>query len=162
MTPPRPPGRRPQRSATGGRVARRAVPLEESRRIWLAMHARWRSFLPAAAEKPAASQHLAAIIEHQEGARLDRTLDSLAACPAVWRFVILNRSGAPLPVESIDLLTADVEVVEGALAAIGEEQVLLIHSGVAVVPETFEAMARALESAPADGLVPACRLIESK
>jgi glycosyltransferase involved in cell wall biosynthesis len=145
----------------GGRIAKPAVSQEETRRSWTAMHRNWRTFLPPHAEPAPSTYHVAAIIEHHQGARLDLTLQSLGACPSVWRFVILNRDGETLPLKNIDLLTGDVEIVEGELAAIVEDAVLLIHSGVTVVPRTFEAMVGALESAKVDGLLPAGRVIDS-
>jgi glycosyltransferase involved in cell wall biosynthesis len=142
----------------GARVAKPGIPQEDSRRSWMSMHANWRAFLPANPEPAARTFRVAAIIEHHAGARLDRTLDSLGACTLVHRFVILNRSGETLPLKNIDLLTADLEIIEGELATIVEDAVLLIHSGVAVVPQAFDAMVLALESSNVDGLLPAGRL----
>jgi glycosyltransferase involved in cell wall biosynthesis len=146
----------------GGWIAKPTVSQNDSRRSWMAMHSQWRSFLPPRTEPVATTHHVAAIIEHSEGTRLDLTLDSLAACPSVWRLIVLNRSGEPLPLKNIDLMTADVEIIEGELATVVEDAVLLIHSGVAVVPRAFEAMVQALESAQVDGLLPAGRIIDTK
>jgi glycosyltransferase involved in cell wall biosynthesis len=144
----------------GGRIAKPAVSQEDSRRSWTAMHANWRTFLPPRPEIVAPTFRVTAIIEHPEGARLHRTLDSLVACASIQRFVVLNRGGETLPLETVDLLTADLEIIESELATITEDAVLLIHSGVAVVPKAFEAMVAALESARLDGLLPAGRIVD--
>jgi hypothetical protein len=91
------------------------------------------------------------------GSRLHLTIDSLVKCPSVQRFLVLNRGGETLPVDNVDLMTADPDAVQAALEGIPEEAVLLIHSGVAVVPEAFNAMLAALEPA-IDGLLPAGRI----
>jgi glycosyltransferase involved in cell wall biosynthesis len=145
----------------GARVAKPAIPQEDSRRSWMSMHANWRAFLPTPSKPVERTFTVAAIIEHHSGARLDLTLDSLGACTLVHRFVILNRSGETLPLKNIDLLTADLEIIEGELAAIVEDAVLLIHSGVAVLPQAFDAMVLALESSNLDGLLPAGRLAQT-
>ncbi|MEA2342466.1 MAG: hypothetical protein QOF63_635, partial [Thermoanaerobaculia bacterium] len=145
----------------GARIARPAIPQEDSRRSWTSMHANWRMFLPPPAKRVERTFRVTAIIEHHEGARLDLTLDSLGKCTLVHRFVILNRSGETLPLKNIDLLTADLEIIEGELAAIVEDAVLLIHSGVAVLPQAFDAMVLALESSNLDGLLPAGRLLQT-
>ncbi|HEY4641362.1 MAG TPA: class I SAM-dependent methyltransferase [Thermoanaerobaculia bacterium] len=145
----------------GARIATAAIPQEDSRGRWASMHANWRAFLPAKPEPTARTFTVAAIIEHPSGARLDLTLDSLGACTLVHRFVVLNRSGETLPLKDIDLRTADLEIIEGELAAIAEDVVLLIHSGVAVLPEAFDAMVLALESSNLDGLLPAGKLAET-
>jgi glycosyltransferase involved in cell wall biosynthesis len=144
----------------GGRIAKPAVSQEETRRSWTAMHASWRTFLPPPEEPTVRTFRVAAIVEHQEGARLDRTLASLGACESINRIVVLNRGGDTLPLASIDLLTADLETVEDELARIAEDAVLLVHSGVAVLPQAFDAMVRALESARVDGLLPAGRIVD--
>lgn len=148
-------------SQHGARIARPAVLQEDTRRTWTAMHAAWRTFLPPREQTARPTFRVAAIIEHHNGERLDKTLDSLGACASVVRFVVLNRGGEALPLKSVDLMTADLEVVETELAAIAEDAVLLIHSGVAVVPQAFDVMASTLESAHVDGLLPAARLVES-
>ncbi len=145
----------------GPRIARPAVSQDDSRRSWTAMHANWRTFLPPREENTALTFRVAAIIEHHEGARLDRTLDSLGACASINRFVVLNRGGETLPLKGINFLTADLEIIEDELAMVAEDAVLLIHSGVAVVPKAFDAMVGALESARVDGLVPAGRIVDS-
>jgi ribosomal protein L12E/L44/L45/RPP1/RPP2 len=145
----------------GARIVRPAISQEDSRRSWMSMHANWRTFLPSPAKPVERTFRVAAIIEHHEGARLDLTLDSLGACSLVHRFVILNRSGEPLPLKNIDLLTADLEIIERELATIVEDAVLLIHCGVAVDPQAFDAMVLALESGNLDGLLPAGKLAQT-
>ncbi|MBV8544075.1 MAG: class I SAM-dependent methyltransferase [Acidobacteria bacterium] len=145
----------------GARVATPAMPQEDSRRRWMSMHANWRRFLPAPSKPIDRTFTVAAIIEHHAGARLDLTLDSLGACTMVHRFVVLNRSGETLPLKNIDLLTADIEIIEDELTMIAEDAVLLIHSGVAVLPQAFDAMVLALESSNLDGLLPAGRLAQT-
>jgi glycosyltransferase involved in cell wall biosynthesis len=145
----------------GARIARPAVPQDDSRRSWISMHANWRAFLPPIPKPVERTFRVAAIIEHHAGARLDLTLDSLGASTLVHRFVILNRSGETLPLKNIDLLTADLEIIEGELVSIAEDAVLLIHSGVSVVPQAFDAMVLALESGNLDGLLPAGRLAQT-
>jgi glycosyltransferase involved in cell wall biosynthesis len=143
----------------GGWIAKPAQPEDETRRSWVAMHAHWQTFLPprqAAASRPLS---VAAIIDHQAGARIDLTLQSLADCPAVRRLIVLNRSGDTLPVPSIDLLTEDADALTREIAIAVEDAVLLIHAGVTVVPDAFGVMVQALGSAPVDGLLPAGRVI---
>lgn len=142
----------------GGWIARPAVPPEETRRSWTEMHAHWQELLPSAvdvakAARPAAT--VAAIIDHPAGAPLVRTLESLGKCPQVYRWIILNRGGEAMPYKNIDLLSADAETIDAELAAITEDAVMLIHSGVAVLPEAFTPMLAALGRV--DGLVPAGR-----
>jgi len=139
----------------GGWRARPAVPPEDARRSWREMHAHWQELLPAAENEAPRDVTIAAIIEHPAGADLIRTLDSLKACPRVYRWIILNRGGEAMPHKNIDLLSADAEAMEAELAAIQEDVVLLIHSGVAVLPEAFTPMLEAMERAGVDGLVPA-------
>lgn len=143
----------------GGWIARPAIAFEESRRSWREMHAHWREFLPA--QKEVSVRHaatVAAIIDHPAGAPLTPTLNALGKCPQVWRWVILNRGGEELPHKNIDLLAADAESIQAELAAITEDIVLLIHSGVAVMPDAFANILEVLGSAPVDGLVPAARV----
>jgi len=52
----------------------------------------------------------------------------------------------------------DPERLDDALAEASEEAVLLIHSGVRVLAQAFDAMLQALALAPVDGLLPAARL----
>jgi glycosyltransferase involved in cell wall biosynthesis len=140
----------------GGWLARPAVPQEETRRSWIAMHAHWRTSLPQRQSSIRPPSSVAAIVDHRSGASLDLTLQSLGECPTVRRVVVLNRSGESLPVTNIDLLTEDPEGFAGELAAIREDAVLLIHSGVRVVPHAFDAMVGALVASPiVDGLLPA-------
>jgi hypothetical protein len=119
----------------------------------MAMHRGWRTFLQPRAEA-VAPRTVAVIVDHDAGSRLDLTIDSLVKCPSVQRFIVLNRGGETLPLDNIDLLTEDPDAVDAALAAIAEDAVLLIHSGVAVVPAAFNAMLASLDPA-IDGLLPA-------
>jgi glycosyltransferase involved in cell wall biosynthesis/predicted O-methyltransferase YrrM len=142
----------------GGWIARPAVAPEETRRSWTEMHAHWRELLPRADESqgpPAAT--VVAIIDHPAGGQLARTLESLWACPQIHRIIILNRGGETLPYENIDLLSAETKAIEEDLGAIAQDAVLLIHSGVAVLPDAFPKMLEALGRARVDGLVPAGR-----
>ena|GEM_PF-1184645 len=141
----------------GGWIAKPSVPQEETRRSWMATHRGWRALLQPRAEV-AAPRTVAVIVDHHAGSRLDLTIDSLVKCSGVQRFIVLNRGGETLPVDNVDLTTADPDTVDAALAAIAEDAVLLIHSGVAVVPEKFSAMLAALEPS-IDGLIPAGRII---
>jgi hypothetical protein len=123
------------------------------------MHERWRTFLEpqAAAGRPDVT--VAAIVDHGAGAPLDPTLRSLGACPAIRRVVVLNRGGETLTVTNVDLLNEGPEALDGELAAVVEDNVLLIHSGVTLVPDAFDTMVRALASTDLDGLLPAGRII---
>jgi glycosyltransferase involved in cell wall biosynthesis len=142
----------------GGWRATPSMMQEEIRRSWMALHHGWRAFLqPRAAV--ATPSTVAVIVDHPPGSRLDLTVDSLVKCPSVKRFVVLNRGGETLPMDNIDLMTTDPDAVVTALEAIVEDVVLLIHSGVAVVPNAFEAMLAALEPG-IDGLIPAGRVFE--
>ncbi|HEX8251680.1 MAG TPA: class I SAM-dependent methyltransferase [Thermoanaerobaculia bacterium] len=142
----------------GGWIARPAIAPEETRRSWTEMHAHWQELLPSAADAASITapvRSIAAIIDHRDGAPLGRTLESLWACAQTNRIIILNRSGETLPYANIDLLSADTETLDAQLAAITEDAVLLIHSGVAIVAEAFTTMLAALGRAHVDGLVPA-------
>ena len=142
----------------GGWIAKPSVSQEETRRSWASMHARWRTFLPRRDDNAAPPSTVTVIIDHSPGARLDLTISSAVACPSVQRFIVLNRSGEDLPFDNIDLSTEDPEALEAALAAVTEDAVLLIHSGVAVVPDAFGVMLGALQTAAVDGLLPAGRV----
>jgi glycosyltransferase involved in cell wall biosynthesis len=146
----------------GGFVARPSVPQDETRQQWTALHANWRSLLPAPRER-AAVVEVVAVIDHRPQHDLDVTLRSLEACEGIRRIVVLNRGGRkilePPPallVRNLDLLIEDAESLDAELAA--ENAVLLIHSGVAVIPEAFAAMRAALGCEGVDGLVPAAAL----
>jgi glycosyltransferase involved in cell wall biosynthesis len=142
----------------GGWIAKPAVPQDETRRTWAAMHENWQTFLPQRDAAGATSSTVAVIIDHPAGARLDLTLNSLSACPSVRRFIVINRGGEALPLKTIDMTTEDPEALDAELVAVVEDAVLLIHSGVAVLPDAFDAMLPALASAAADGLLPAGRV----
>jgi glycosyltransferase involved in cell wall biosynthesis len=143
----------------GGWIAKPAVPREETARSWMELHAHWRSFLPPAAPRGARAATIAAVVDYPAGADQGLTLQSLAACPAVRRVIVLNRSGAPLPFANIDLLTEDVDALDVELSSVTEDTVLLIHAGVAALPDGLTAMLEALEcSAEVDGLLPAGRI----
>jgi hypothetical protein len=143
----------------GGWIARPAILPEETRRSWKEMHAHWRELLPRAAEDESAARPATAvaIVDHPLGGQLARTLESLWACPQIHRIIILNRGGETLPHENIDLLAAETKAIEQELAGIAQDAVLLIHSGVAVLPDAFPRMLEALGRARVDGLVPAGR-----
>jgi hypothetical protein len=142
----------------GGWIAGPAVPPEETRRGWKELHAHWRELLPPREAAPATPPlTVAAIIDHPAGGPLARTLESLWACPQIHRIIILNRGGGTLPYENIDLLSAEPNAIGKELAAIAQDAVLLIHSGVAVLPDAFPKMIDALARAGVDGLVPAGR-----
>lgn len=143
----------------GGWIAKPAVPRADARASWLALHAHWRSFLPEAAPRGARAESIVAIVDHHRGEALHLPLQSLAACPSVKRVIVLNRSGAPLGFATIDLVTDDPEALDLELAKGSEDAVLLIHSGVRVLPDALETMLRSLEAAAdVDGLLPASRV----
>ena len=146
--------------ARGGWIAKPAVPQDATRRVWAAMHANWRTFRPPREDAVVRPLSVAAIIDHRAGSRLDLTLDSLVACSSVRRFIVLNRGGEALPLKNIDLLTEDPAALEEEMAGIVEDAVLLIHSGVRVVPDGFDTMLHAFGSRPIDGLLPAGRVID--
>lgn len=145
----------------GGWIARPAVPLEETRASWREMHAHWQELLPRTDDAERETKRVrtvAAIIDHRPGAPLGPTLESLWACPMIQRLIILNRGEEALPYENVDLLSADDERLTSTLAAIVEDAVLLIHSGVQVLPDAFTPMLDALGRARVEGLVPAGRV----
>ncbi len=139
----------------GGWIARPAVSMEETRRSWKEMHAHWQELLPGAVDAESPASSVTAIVDHPAGAPLARTLESLWACPQIHRVIILNRGGEPLRHENIDLLSAENDAIATELAGIAQDAVLLIHSGVALLPEAFTPMLDALGRAHVDGLVPA-------
>jgi glycosyltransferase involved in cell wall biosynthesis/predicted O-methyltransferase YrrM len=140
----------------GGWIGRQAVAPEETRRSWIAMHEHWRELLPREdAEHRGPVKMVVAIVDHPAGAPLVRTLESLWACPQIHRIIILDRGGEAAAYDGVDLLAGDAEEVEARITGIVEDAVLLIHSGVALLPDAFAAMVDALGRAPVDGLVPA-------
>lgn len=144
----------------GGWIARPAVPFDETRRSWKEMHAHWRELLPRETDPDRARSRpatVAAIIDHPAGASLSRTLESLWACPPIQNLIVLNRGGEALTEKNVDLLSAEDQAIARQIAEITEDAVLLIHSGVAVLPEAFAPMLDALGRARVDGLVPAGR-----
>jgi len=143
----------------GAWIATPAVSQDETRRSWTSMHAHWKTFLRSEEKHARELPIVAAIIDHHPGAPLTLTIDSLVKCPRVNRFLVLNRGGESLSVENIDLVTADVEAIESALASIAADVVLFIHSGVSILPGAFETMLQAMNHAPVEGLIPAGRLI---
>jgi glycosyltransferase involved in cell wall biosynthesis len=143
----------------GGWIARPAVPRDDARRTWAALHAHWRAFLPPPPPHGARAATIAAVVDHRPDAELGRTLQSLAGCPAVRRVIVLNRSGKALPFANIDLLTEDLGALDLELSTVTEDTVLLIHAGVSAVPDGIAAMLRSLEAAAdVDGLLPAARI----
>lgn len=143
----------------GGWTARPSVEAAESRRSWIDMHTHWRELLPqstAPTEEP--PMKVVAIIDHPAGAPLGPTLESLWASPRIHRIVILNRGGESIPHENIDLLAAEADAIETLIANVTEDAVLLIHSGVAIIPDAFETMSESLRRAAVDGLIPATRI----
>lgn len=147
--------------ASGGVIAKPAVSQEESRRSFIDMHAHWRSFLPPRVEPSRELPSLAAIVEHRDGDALELTLSSLRSYPKLWRVIVINRSGQPLPQSNIniDLVTQDADAVDAELNAILEDIVLLIHSGVSVIAEPFQSMLQAFANASVDGLMPAAQTV---
>lgn len=143
----------------GSWIATPAVAQEETRRSWTAMHTHWQTFVPRDEHAGRELPTVAAIIDHHPGARLELTIDSLVKCSRVNRFLVLNRGGESLPVENIDLVTADADAIESALATIAADTVLLIHSGVSILPRAFEMMLQTMNHAPVDGLIPAGRAV---
>lgn len=140
----------------GGLVARPAVTEAETRRLLVGLHERWEELRGPAPPAPSPTQWAAAIVDHPPGADLDATLDSLATCPWFRNVIVLDRTGqgARPGVHAVDLMAADGEELERELALVGEEIVLLIHSGVSVLPEPLATMLGALEAAAVDGLLP--------
>jgi glycosyltransferase involved in cell wall biosynthesis/SAM-dependent methyltransferase len=145
--------------ARGGWIAKPAVPQDETRASWTSMHAHWRTFLRSDDDAARELPTVAAIIDHAPGARLHHTIDSLVKCARVNRFLVLNRGGESLPVDNIDLVTADAAAIESELATIAADTILFIHSGVSILPAAFETMLQSMNRAPVDGLVPAGRVI---
>lgn len=141
----------------GGWIAKLAVPQEETRRGWIAMHANWRALSSGGPPPVAKEATVAVIIDHPAGARLHATMSSLGL-PGVNRFIVLNRGGDALPIENINLMSDDDDALEMALQSIAEDLVLLIHSGVSVDAKKFKAMTQSLASSDAVGVVPAGRL----
>jgi hypothetical protein len=143
----------------GGWSAGPAGPRRDARASWLALHAHWRSFLPEPAPHGARAESIAAVIDHRDGAELHVTLQSLAVTPAVRRVIVLNRTGRSLGFPTIDLLRDDPEALDLELMKVAEDAVLLIHSGVAVLPDAIAPMLRSLQTAAdVDGLLPASRI----
>jgi glycosyltransferase involved in cell wall biosynthesis/predicted O-methyltransferase YrrM len=138
----------------GAPIARPAISQEETRRTWIDMHEHWQSFLRPGTQ-PDRPLTVAAIIDHIAGAAAGRTIDSLLACPSVKRFVIFNRNDETLSNPNIDLMDGDIDAIEKALQDIAEDVVMLIHSGVTVIPDELETMLRAFDGV--DGLQPAAR-----
>lgn len=148
----------------GGFAARPAVMQEETQRVLVGLHQRWEQLRRPAPPPPAPTRWAAAIVDHRPGADLDSTLDSLAAFPWIRQVVVLDRAGqASRPgTTAIDLVGGDRHAVEKELSMLAEEVVLLIHSGVAVLPEQLATMLGALEAtASVDGLLPAAEEVDA-
>ena len=139
----------------GGWIANPAMSQDETRRSWTSMHAHWRAFMQPVEAATTRPFTVAAIIDHAAGAPLESTLQSLTTCS---RVIVLNRSGESLSIANIDLLAADRDAIESQFAAITEDIVLLIHSGVSVIAEPFVKMLESLDVASVDGLQPAARV----
>ena len=146
----------------GGFVARPAVSQAETRRALLAMHGRWEGFRGPIRPEPSPSRWAAAIVDHRPGADLEATLESLASCPWIRHVLVLDGAGdAALPgVASLDILSEDRQVIERELAMVVEESILLIHSGVSVLPHPLATMLGALETPSVDGLLPASQVVD--
>ncbi|HKO56448.1 MAG TPA: class I SAM-dependent methyltransferase [Thermoanaerobaculia bacterium] len=151
----------------GGWIARPAVEQEEIRRTWTALHREWRRFAPPPPAAETRRHEVIAVVDHRAGDSLDAALQTLAAVPSIRRVCVLNRAGEQPPayavapwLRNIDLLTEDADALMTELAGAEADLVLLLHSGVRLMPEAFAAMLRAADVAGVDGLLPAARVAQ--
>jgi glycosyltransferase involved in cell wall biosynthesis/predicted O-methyltransferase YrrM len=146
----------------GTRVARPAVAQAESRRALVALHERWeelRPTPPCAALEP--QRWAAAVVDHRPGDDLRTTLDSLAACPWIKKVLVLDRAGGSRGGDRcVDLTREDPSSAARAILGLEGDDLLLVHSGVIVMPEPLSAMLGALAGSPVDGLLPAARVYD--
>jgi glycosyltransferase involved in cell wall biosynthesis len=151
--------------ARGARVARPAIAQRIARRRWVDAHRAWRTLLPRPERAAAAARGLVAIVDHGVGSDLDATLASLRRLPMVRRIVVLNRSPAPvaaaLPdprLREISLFVDEPDTIFAELPDGDSVAVLLLQSGVTVLPEAVPEMLTSLQHEEIDGLVPAARV----
>jgi glycosyltransferase involved in cell wall biosynthesis len=149
----------------GGWIARPALEQAAVRRGFSALHAHWRALIrPRPSAWSTFRRPVTAIVDHRAGLDLTATLASLASCAAVRRIVVLDRSGERAvaaehgDVRHLDLLSVDPEMLAGELEDMAGDAVLLVHSGVSIIPDALDPMLRALEADGVDGLLPAARI----
>ncbi|HVT03753.1 MAG TPA: class I SAM-dependent methyltransferase [Thermoanaerobaculia bacterium] len=150
----------------GGWIARPTITQEETRRSWSDMHSHWRTFLPNQGRYGSTEpRRVLALVDHHTGLNLEATLQSLAACQSVRRVIVINRSGGESPpvvgtldIRNIDLLREDPEVLLGELANAAAEAILMISSGILIVPDPLSMMLTALGTEGVEGLLPTARV----
>jgi glycosyltransferase involved in cell wall biosynthesis/predicted O-methyltransferase YrrM len=153
---------------SGGWVARASQSQEEARRVWAEFHANAARYLPSRDATDAPSPRVVAIVDARSGSGLEETLTSVREAPAVCRVIVLNRAGVELPpcgqlpVFNLDLLVNDPEDLEHELAAVGDDAVLMLHSGVELRADAFAGMLAALGRVAIDGLAPAAEIVNAR
>jgi hypothetical protein len=129
----------------------------------VALHERWQELRPAPAPVPAPRRWAAAVIDHQDRDDLAATLASLAACPWIREVLVLDRAGAtPGGDRRVDLTREDATAAIHAILSLAGDDLLLVHSGVIMLPEPLDAMLGALPAASVDGLLPAARAYDER
>ena len=143
-------------------VARPAVPQDETKRRWIALHERWESLLrERAPARDRAAPGAVAIVDHRSGDDLAQTIDSLERCDAIRRIVVLHRGAMPAvpssraPIHSIDLSRGGAPSLTELLDDLADDAVLLVQSGVRVRHDTLPKVIASLEERKIDGVVPA-------
>jgi glycosyltransferase involved in cell wall biosynthesis/predicted O-methyltransferase YrrM len=147
----------------GGRVARPAVAQHESRSALVALHERWSQLRPEPAGAPEPRRWAAAVVDHQDGDDLPATLASLAACTWIREVLVLDRAGAaPGGDHRVDLTREDATAAVHAILSLAGDDLLLVHSGITVLPEQLSTMLGALSGSTVDGLLPAARAYDER
>ncbi|HEX8174960.1 MAG TPA: class I SAM-dependent methyltransferase [Pyrinomonadaceae bacterium] len=146
---------------TGGWVAAPSQSQEQIRSVWSAFHSDFRRYLKPRKTEERESRAVA-IVDGRSQTEILETLESLAAAGAFHHVIVLNRSNESLPpttvpfsIRNIDLSVEEPEALDEEIAKLGEEAVLMIHSGIIIRGDSFAAMLTTLSNSDVDGLQPA-------
>ena len=150
--------------SVGGWIAAPAQSQEEIRRTWSSFHADARRYLTSR-KTDVGARRVVAIVDGRSEADLQVTLESLAATDTVHHVVILNRYGVSISqtagkfsIRNIDLTIEEPEALNEEIAKLDDEAILMIHSGIRVRADSFDAMLSALDGADIDGFQPAAEI----
>jgi glycosyltransferase involved in cell wall biosynthesis len=142
----------------GARVARPAVPQQETKRRWIAIHEQWEELLPRTKKPTLNSLPAVAIVQHDPGSDLAQTIESLEACDAVRSIVVLHQTTtrsiqSRIPIRTFSLTAAPrvADVLEG----VGDETVLFVHSGVRLRSGLLPRVIASLQGQEVEAVVPA-------
>lgn len=150
----------------GGWVAAPSQSQDEIRRVWSRFHADARRYLMQRRSGSGSAHRAIAVVDSRSSMGLQETLESLAATGVIQHVIVLNHSGECLPpaadsfsMRNIDLTFDEPFALDEEIAKLGDEAVLMIHSGVRVRARAFYDMLSTLEGAGIDGLQPAAEVV---